>query len=91
MIDSVLNASKSDARLAALLDKACECAQRYLIAENRPKGFEGNGSDVTLREEFRDAIEELNRYCKVKGSTLNLNPEAPYAAARELIKICNVK
>lgn len=91
MIDSVLHASKSDARLAALLDEACECAKIYLIAEHRPRGFEGTGEVVTLREEFLDAIEKLGRYCKEKGYLLEIGTEDPYAAAQGLTKICNVK
>ena len=35
MIDSVLQAAKSDARLAALIDETREYAQVYLRAKNR--------------------------------------------------------
>ena len=57
MIEAVLLASKSDARLAALLDEACEYAQIYLLAKERKKGCEGTGELMTLREEFRDVVQ----------------------------------
>lgn len=84
MIDTVLRASKSDARLAVLLDEAREFAQVYLLAKERKKGCEGTGELVTLREEFRDVTEKLGRYCKEKGYPLDLGPDDPDAAAREL-------
>lgn len=43
MIDAVLNTSKSEASLAALLDEAREYAQIYLLARQRHKGCEGTG------------------------------------------------
>jgi len=67
MIDTVLNASKSDARLAALLDEAREYAQIYLLAKDRKKGCEGTGELMTLREEFRDAVDKMVRHCKEKN------------------------
>lgn len=58
MIDAVLQASKSDARLAALLDEAREYAQIYLLARQRQKGCEGTGELMTLREEFLERDRE---------------------------------
>ncbi len=84
MIDTVLQASKSDARLAALLDEAREYAQIYVLATQRHKGCEGTGELMTLREEFRDAIGKLVKYCKEKGYPCDLNTEAFDAAACEL-------
>lgn len=84
MIDVVLQASKSNARLAALLDEAREYAQVYLLAKERKKGCEGTGELVTLREEFRDVIEKLVRYCKENGYPLDLGPDDPDATARAL-------
>lgn len=67
MIDTVLQASKSDARFAALFDEAREYAQIYLLAKQRHKGCEGTGELMTLREEFRDAVDKMVRYCKEKN------------------------
>ena len=84
MIDIVLQASKSDARLAALLDEAREYAQIYVLAKERHKGCEGTGELMTLREEFRDAIGKLVKYCKEKAYPCDLNADDLDAAAREL-------
>ena len=84
MIDTVLQASKSDARLATLLDEAREYAQVYLLAKERKKGCEGTGEFMTLREEFRDEIGKLVKYCKEKSYPCDLNVDDPDAAAREL-------
>jgi len=84
MIDTVLQASKSDARLAALLDEAREYAQIYLLAKERKKGCEGTGELMTLREEFRDVIGKLVKYCAEKAYSCELNADDPDAAAREM-------
>ena len=85
MINDILNASKSDARLAVLLEEAREYAQIYLLATQRHKGCEGTGELMTLREEFRDAIGKLMKYCGEKGYQFDINTDDPDAAARELI------
>ena len=84
MIDSLLHASKSDARLAALLDEVRECSQIYLLAKQRHKGCEGTGELMTLREEFRDAIGKLAKYCKEKGYPCGIDADDPDFAARGL-------
>jgi len=81
MIDSL---PKSDARLAALLDEAREYAQVYLLAKERKKGCEGTGELMTLREEFRDEIGKLVKYCWEKGYPCDISPDDPDAAARAL-------
>jgi hypothetical protein len=85
MLNAILNASKSDARLAALLDEACEYAQIYLLAKQRHKGCEGTGELMTLREDFRDVIGKLVTHCAEKGCPCDMNTGDPDAAARELI------
>ena len=84
MIDTLLQASKSDARLGSLLDEAREYAQIYLLAKKRHKGCEGTGEFVTLREEFRDVLEKLSQYCREKGCAFELNSAEPDAAAHAL-------
>ena len=84
MNDTGLLASKSDVRLAALLDEACEYAQIYLLAKQRHKGCEGTGELMTLREDFRDAIGKLVKYCGEKGYPCDINTEHPDEAALEL-------
>jgi hypothetical protein len=85
MLNAILNASKSDARLAALLDEAREYAQIYLLAKQRHKGCEGTGELMTLREDFRDVIGKLVKHCAEKGCPCDMNADDPDAAARELI------
>jgi hypothetical protein len=84
MIDSVLHASKSDAHLAALLDEAREYAQIYGLAKQRHKGCAGTGELMTLREEFRDTIGKLVKYCEEKGYLCDINAHDPDSAARIL-------
>lgn len=66
MIDAVVRASKSDARLATLLDEARECARVYLLAKQTYKGFERMGELVTLEEELKDTVTKMIRYCRDK-------------------------
>jgi predicted methyltransferase len=67
MIETILNTSKSDARLAELLEEVREYAQIYLLAKQRHKGCQGTGELMTLKEEFRDTLEALIRHCKEQG------------------------
>jgi hypothetical protein len=64
MITAIINASKSDSRLAALLDEAGEYAQVYLLAKQRHKGCQGTGELMSLKEEFKDTVDKMIRYCK---------------------------
>ncbi len=84
MIDSVLHVSKSDARLAALLEEAREYAQIDVLAKENHKGCEGTGELMTLREEFRDTIGKLGKYCGEKGYSCDINVDDPDAAASAL-------
>ena len=67
MFEAIINASQSDRYLAALVDEAREYAQIYLLAKQRHKGCAGTGELMTLREEFKDSIDKLVRYCKEKN------------------------
>lgn len=84
MISDLTKKAISDARLAGLLDEAREYAQIYLLAKQRHKGCEGTGEFVTLREEFRDVIGKLVKYCGEKDYPSGLSPDDPDRAAREL-------
>ena len=67
MIDTLMQAEKSDARLAVLLNEAREYAQIYLLAKQRHKGCAGTGELMTLKEEFKDTVDKMVRYCKEKN------------------------
>jgi hypothetical protein len=66
MIETIIKTSKSDGHLAALVEEAREYAQIYLLAKQRHKGCDGTGEFMTLREEFKDTIDKMVRYCKEK-------------------------
>jgi hypothetical protein len=86
MLNDILGVSKTDVRLARLLDEACEYAQIYVLAKQRHKGCEGTGELMTLREEFRDTIGKLECYCKEKGYSLDVVVDDPDTAALELTR-----
>jgi hypothetical protein len=67
MIETIIKISKSDADLAALVEKTREYAQVYLLAKQRHKGCQGTGELMTLKEEFKDTIDKMVRYCKDKN------------------------
>lgn len=66
IISTIFEASKSDDRLAKLLENVQEYAQLYLIAKQRQKGCDGMGEVTTLKEEFVYNLKEMIRYCKEK-------------------------
>jgi len=66
MIDQILKASKSDQDLSKLLEKVREYAQVYLFAKQRQKGCNGFGEVTNLREEFKEVVDKMIKYCKEK-------------------------
>ena len=66
MIVAIKNASKSDTGLARLLDEACEYASVYVLARQRQKGCDGMGELATMKEEFRDVVDKVIKYCQEK-------------------------
>ena len=66
MIDQILKASKSDQDLSKLLETVREYAQVYLFAKQRQKGCNGFGEVTNLREEFKEVVDKMIKYCKEK-------------------------
>jgi hypothetical protein len=66
MFETIFNAAKSDNHLAAFVEEAREYAQIYLLAKQRHKGCDGTGELMTLKEEFKDVVDKIVRYCKEK-------------------------
>ena len=66
MIESIFKISKSDAKLAGLLDDARKFAQVYVLARQRQKGCDGMGELATMKEEFRDVVDKVIQYCEKK-------------------------
>ncbi|MFI5294641.1 MAG: hypothetical protein ACHQ0Y_06390 [Thermodesulfovibrionales bacterium] len=73
MLEILSELSKSDAALLKLLGKAREYADLYLIAKKRQKGCDGLGEMTNLKDEFREAIEELLEYCRQQKRCLSIN------------------
>jgi len=66
------------------MEEAREYAQIYLLAKQRHKGCMGTGELMTLREEFRDAVGNLVKYCGEKGYPCGITADDPDAAAHAL-------
>jgi SOS response regulatory protein OraA/RecX len=66
MIVAIRNASKYDTGLARLLDEAHEYACVYVLARQRQKGCDGMGELATMKEEFRDVVDKVIKYCQEK-------------------------
>jgi len=85
MLKPILAASKSDSRLAALVDEAREYAQVYLLAKQRHKGCQGAGELMTLKEEFKDTVDTVVRYCKDKAYVTGPSDYDLDSIAKELV------
>lgn len=66
MIRKIRAESKSDPELKRLLDNAGECAEMYLLARKTQTGCDGMGELVTMKEEFRDCMDNVIQYYKEK-------------------------
>ncbi len=66
MMKNIIEAAKSDSRLASLIDEVREYASVYVLARRRQKGCDGMGELTTVREEFRDVVDKVIQYCKEK-------------------------
>jgi len=86
MIKFISDAAKSDAGLAGLLDEAREYAQIYLLAKQRHKGCEGTGELMTLKEEFRDVVDKVIKYCKEKKIVSDVISYDTDSIAHEIVK-----
>ncbi len=64
-----------------------EYVQVYLLAKQRHKGCQGTGELMTLKEEFRDTIDKMIRYCKGKGYLTGPCEYDPDAVVAALINI----
>ncbi len=53
-----------DERAAALLSRARECAELYLLVSKRRKGCDGMGELAMIKEEFTEAVDALIKHCE---------------------------
>lgn len=75
----------SDEGLRKLYAAVVDYARIYALAKQRPPGCDGMGEFVTLREEFKDAVDALIRYCKDRNYPAFRGDFDLDAMARELL------
>ncbi len=71
MIKAIAEKAGSDPGLLRLLGRAGEYGDIYLLAKKRQKGCDGMGELAMIKEEFREAVNELINYCKDKEYLAN--------------------
>jgi hypothetical protein len=86
MIETIVKTSKSDRHLAVLVEDAREYAQIYLLAKKRHKGCDGTGELMTLKEEFKDTVDTMIRYCEEKKHLSGVYDYDPDSIADALVK-----
>jgi len=86
MFNTIQQASKSDSRLAELLDEAIEYAHVYVLARQRQKGCDGMGELATMKEEFRDVIDKVIQYFKEKKYISEVVAYDVDSIAEEIVK-----
>ena len=84
-LDGIRKVLFSDEQLRKIHADVVDYAQIYMLAKLRKKGCEGTGELVTLREEFRDAVDALIRSCREKGCSFPSDEYDLDDIARELI------
>ena len=67
MMKHIQEASALDQRLRELMANVKEYAEVYVLARQRQKGCDGMGELVTMKEEFRDVIDKMIKYCQEKN------------------------
>ncbi|MFH1702114.1 MAG: hypothetical protein ABIB41_01615 [Nitrospirota bacterium] len=86
MISAIIEATKTNYRLAKLLENVQEYAQLYLLAKQRQKGCDGFGEVTNLKEEFSEVTSEMLDYYRKKNSIAdNIVYDIDYIA-EELLK-----
>ena len=66
MLTNITEIAGTDNHASSLLCKARECAEIYLLVTRRKKGCDGIGELSMIKEEFKEAVDALIRYCEGK-------------------------
>jgi hypothetical protein len=67
MLLDISKIAVTDDHVSSLLCKARESAEIYLLIARRQRGCDGMGELAMIKEEFREAVNDLIGYCKDKG------------------------
>jgi hypothetical protein len=64
MLTGITEIAVKDDDVFLLLCRARECAEIYLLVTKRQKGCDGMGELAMIKEEFKEAVDDLINYCK---------------------------
>jgi hypothetical protein len=64
MLTGITEIAVKDDDVSLLLCRARECAEIYLLVTKRQKGCDGMGELAMIKEEFKEAVDDLINYCK---------------------------
>ncbi len=64
MLTDIVEIATRDNYASSLLCKARECAEIYLLVTKRKKGCDGMGELAMIKEEFKEAVDDLINHCK---------------------------
>ncbi len=67
-IKDLVERAATDEQGSSLLRRVRECAELYLLVAQRRKGCDGMGELAMIREEFKEALDCLARYCNDEDS-----------------------
>jgi hypothetical protein len=67
MLTGITEIAVKDDDVSSLLYRARECAEIYLLVTKRQKGCDGMGELAMIKEEFKEAVDDLINYCKEGG------------------------
>lgn len=71
MLTDIAEIAMTDDHVSLLLRKARECAEIYLLVTKRQKGCDGMGELSMIKEEFKEAVDDLINYCRNKDYLAN--------------------
>jgi hypothetical protein len=66
MQTNITEIAVTDNHASSLLCKVRECAEIYLLVTRRKKGCDGLGELAMIKEEFKEAVDDLINYCEGK-------------------------
>ncbi len=66
MLSNITEIAATDNHACSLLCKAREFAEIYLLVTRRKKGCFGMGELAMIKEEFKEAVDDLINYCEGK-------------------------